>query len=317
MAPGRRWLTDALERLPRSQGEDRLTEVFAATLESSPRLAAWFVRQALTAHAPASLDVGAYIVSTQVVVGNGRPDMAITVQDAAGATRRILSEHKIKAVDTPAQREQYASRRESDALVAVVPEGYARPEGFERITWFAVATAADAIGRSYGGRHWRDATVSAESRMLAEFVNYLERKDVGVAILDPMTSRDVFTYRHARDSLVKAKTLLEQAARQLDHAVQIEERGSRDPFRSWFAKVPAPKWPFDVEPWITGELLVSAQDNWVRDPLDEPAFAAGYTVQVNRGRWPASLGEATAVRRALEANADITVTDSHERSRGR
>jgi hypothetical protein len=194
--------------------------------------------------------------------------MAITVEDAAGATRRILSEHKITAVDTPAQRARYT-------------------------------------------------TVSAESRMLAEFVNYLERKDVGVAILEPMTSRDVFTYRHARESLIKSKTLLEQAVRQLDRAALIEERGSRDPFRSWFAKVPAPNWPLDVETWITGELLVSAQDNWVRDPLDEPAFAAGYTVPISRGRWPAPLAEATAVRRALEANADITVTDSHEHNRGR
>src|SRR4051794_6451441 len=91
MAPADRLLTDAFERLPRSQGEDRLTEVFAATLEVSCRLASWFANRAFDAlgpSAPLELRPGEYIVRTQVIVGDGRLDVASpsrTVPEGSGA----------------------------------------------------------------------------------------------------------------------------------------------------------------------------------------------------------------------------------------
>src|SRR4051812_37622804 len=143
MALAGRLLTDALERLPRSQGEDRLTEVFAATLEASSRLATWFANRAFEALGPSvplQLRPGSYVVRTQVIVGDGRPDMAITFADGAGGFRRVLSEHKIAAGETRAQSGLYTGKRPSDVLVAVVPDGYAHLAAFARITWADVAT---------------------------------------------------------------------------------------------------------------------------------------------------------------------------------
>jgi len=123
--------------------------------------------------------------------------------------RRVLSEHKIDALFTTAQLLGYQGW-ECAARVLVAPDidRYRDDEGFfKHLTWRQIATKLDELGRTDAARplgeelapKWRqgDRRIldrSARLWVLDEVLSFLERQDVGVTSMDPISAHDVGSY---------------------------------------------------------------------------------------------------------------------------
>ncbi len=102
-------LLEAVTRYPEGSREDRLTEVFATTLEAVSDLAEWLISEARLP--PPARGTG-IVALTQVARPNGgRPDMLIEYRDAQQQTCGLLVEHKIEAQPTPEQRHRVPTAR--------------------------------------------------------------------------------------------------------------------------------------------------------------------------------------------------------------
>jgi hypothetical protein len=341
-------LIDAVDRYPSTgQEENRLTELFATVLAGDADLVAWLAGKAWRidqALAQRWAAVG-YRVSTQAVISEAeRPDMLITFlgPERPPANGRLFCEHKLTAAETAPQRASYPGLRPADRVIAIKSAYGAALTGFGRsVTWSEVAAHADllarrAVGMSGRGRRWRSQLREPGAPALQwrryELIQYLSRKDPGVAQTDPLSTFDVSVYARARAMLFRARDLF----RYVVHSEQLRDRLGDEPGThrqsqapddppfelkeakdSWY-KVLREMWPAVVHHpgtyWV--ELLISPYDDWVPEPKGEPAVGVGYCFDLVDGAWPEGLspGGTWAERMAEDM---ITVSAGDEGKIGR
>jgi hypothetical protein len=218
----------------RASGEDRLTELFAATLASHPG----FCR---ALHEQIGLPGGErYLIATQHRIGaECRLDLRIEARDAGGATRSVIySEHKVDGYwfsDGQVARENAGledERADEKRFICVVsagelatleatdsnpPPGTVRADDFARVfSWTDVAGLARQAGRAWpdpwGGSGWEDRALEpcapAAQRVLVEFLAYLKEDEVPEAI----SADDLLAFRIADEAKTKIDSILMLAA---------------------------------------------------------------------------------------------------------
>jgi hypothetical protein len=264
--------------------EDRLTEVFATVLDSCDELTAALFETV-------GLPVGErFQVFTQVRVSGGeRPDMLVHSLTRGGAeVSHIWSEHKVGSGFGDMQRERYlAAMRalpgEGELIFIVRDAPTSREAGDWRgFTWQEIGELAESVGRAWGERDWREkATLpdtSSKWRLLYELLWYLENKE-NLAVVQALDSENVLAYKLMDATWQAVEALLERAAQ---NAGDLHPSGSLgdDGATMWqqFASPPT-GWMHRLEGFgCAAELAVSDRDYWSPDELDEPAFAAGYSI---------------------------------------
>ena len=197
--------------------EDRLTEVFATVLAACDELTA-------ALFAEVDLPVGdRFQVFTQVVMTKGdRPDMVIHSLDRSGAeVSRIISEHKVDSGFGNMQRERYLKALRAlpvaGELIFIVAFAPTAREGgdWRGFTWQEIAELAEGVGRTWGGREWRQQalapTTSAKWRLLWELLWYIE-EEMGLAVTQPLNEDNVLTYKLMDDTAQAVAALVERAA---------------------------------------------------------------------------------------------------------
>jgi hypothetical protein len=299
MARARKSLLDAVS----SHGkEDRLTEVFATVLDTHVELAAALFTKV-------GLPVGErFQVFTQVsVVPGSRPDMLVHSLGRTGAVvSRLWSEHKLDAGFGDMQRERYLAALDDlegpRRLVLIVRDApTAREDGDWRgFTWQEIGELVNAVGRTWGGRDWRQRALGpdapAKHRLLGELLWYLEDKDL--AVVHSLNADNLLAYKLMVETGRGLFALLERAAQNAD-ALTPSHGGNEDDVTLWQQFEP-PK-----ESWLDGfsgfevsvELLASDRDYWSPARHDEPALAAGYSFE-------AALHPALSARREWVAQLD-------------
>ncbi len=185
-----------------SEPEDRLTEILAEVLRTSPLLTSWLVKKAFE---DADEDVAVrceYEVDAQVsLTGGGRPDVEIRFP-AGGPEGRLFCESKIRAGWTEWQRRGYPAAPWPARFLVLSPgrKGFddldpSERQKFRSVRWKDLARATDRLGTSWNGRSWRSSAMDPDApgqyRLLAELVSYLEREDVDVMIPGPITDDDL------------------------------------------------------------------------------------------------------------------------------
>jgi len=149
-----RSLLDSADAYPRAGArENRLTEIFAAVLRTTPELVRWLVRRGFALETDEDLawcTAGSYAVDTQFTLGDGseRPDMRIWCPDADRP--KLFIEDKIDAAFTRAQKDGYRSIMSPDRVIAIVP---ARRSGESPLAK-AARQCRDRNGRDPGARRY-------------------------------------------------------------------------------------------------------------------------------------------------------------------
>lgn len=218
-------------------GEDRLTELFAATAAGHPG----FCRGLF---AEVGLPTGeTHCVTTQYRISPGcRLDMRIEARDRANAAVSVLySEHKIDGYwfsEGQIEREKAGLDAElapNKSLVCVVsadelaslraakpevPSGAVTAEDFGNcLSWRDVSRIAGDAGAAWpapwGGSGWRQQALLPEApacqRILMEFIAYLGEDEVP----DALSANDLLALRLADEAQQKIESLLTLAAEQV------------------------------------------------------------------------------------------------------
>lgn len=264
--------------------EDRLTEVFATVLDSCDELAAALFTEV-------GLPVAErFQVFTQVAVTKGdRPDMLIHGLDRGGSVMsRIWSEHKLGSGFGDMQRERYlrALRElpgEGELIFIVVDAPTSRETGDWRgFTWQEIGELAEGVGRAWGGHDWRDQAfmpaAPAKWRLLRELLWYLEKQE-GVAVVHALDGDNLLAYKLMAQTFDAVEALLERVAQNAEPLVPTGGIEYHDVTLWQHFETPPGSWLTSrVGGDGTAEVLVADRDYWSPDELDEPAFAAGYSI---------------------------------------
>jgi hypothetical protein len=282
-----------MERYPGWRAEDRLTEVFACALAGVDELALWFVGKAGAAPpGPAPK----FVIKTQVTRTGcgGRPDMAISYHDALDSECLILSEHKIDAVRTDFQIDQYADW-DADKVVLVAPLSDIDAYGFDNpISWLDVGLAMNKIGTDSSSAVWRDIALKPDSpsrlRVLEETLAFIERQRVGV-LLRPMTKDAIDNYELWPDTSKTMRTLLGTIREQLRAYKPNSPVKAWKENTQWSFGVGA-SWPYlnqlPFEQWA--EVAIAPTDGWLDDGARGKAVLhAGFGFLVPNGQVPESM----------------------------
>ena len=263
--------------------EDRLTEVFATVLDSCDELAAALFEAV-------GLPVGErFQVFTQVRVTSGeRPDMLVHSLDRGGAeVSHIWSEHKVGSGFGDMQRERYLTAMRAlpgqGELIFIVKDApTSREEGDWRgFTWQEIGELAESVGRQWGGRDWREKAASRPRRRSGGCSTscsgtWRTRRTSPWCMRSTATTCSPTSCwrRHCRPSRPAGARGAERRNAQADRR---DGRGGptlwqqfETPPGAWLHRLDG----FDCAP----EVLVSDRDRWSPEQLDEPAFAAGYSV---------------------------------------
>jgi hypothetical protein len=281
---------------------------------------------------------GGYQVMTQATISpTSRPDLAIRF---LGSSRPpgdgwLFCEHKLNAAETAPQRLGYPDLRPSDKLVGIKSAVGPPLIGIPTVlTWNDVAREVDQLARTailrlgINGRRWRhhidDACMPARELRRFELLEYLRRKDPAVHANDPLSTLDIASFARARASLYTIRDLfaLVFASHQLDErrtdegivprrsfapdAAAYEAKEAKD---SWSVAL-RENWPAVADHagtyWV--ELTVAAYDDWVPNPVGEPAIGVGYSFDIREGDWPSGIepgGTATARLASQGINAKV------------
>ncbi len=331
----RRPILDAADSYRRdSEPENRLTEILAEVLRSSPQLVARLAMRAFDEdedEARTWVDDGNYQVSTQArVKGGERPDLQVEFTGAKQPRGRLFCENKIRADWTPAQLKGYPSIKPPNVVVFISPDGECPPVAREKLTWNQLARDADATARRWESGNWRELALSpsapSEYRMLAELVRYLEREDVDVNVPGPLTSEEVRVFPQIGATVGRTEDLFQLIAKALrphpgnaPRHWQTDELNAK-PWTGWALVIDDdPPWPAlrDVGlEWAITELLLAPEITW--DPVapPDPAFGVGVTVPTESG-WPGDLAQGKPLRTAIEATEGVTLGTTYRGRRGR
>jgi hypothetical protein len=324
-------LLDAADSYPPAgASENRLTEIVAAVLRTSPQLTSWLLRQAFHPESPESQAVsGQYDVSTQFILPSTaeRPDMRIKRPSQPS----LFVENKLDALYTAAQKNQYRSAVPgSDRIVAIVKKDRAHESPFElRTTWSDLYLEIRHIGRNWAANCWPDRAwkpdAPAEYRLLAELATYLQR-ELGL-VDDPITHNDLELLPRAKAVLTRWDQLfhrVEEALRMepgLDasqqHGEEWEDSGHKvKRTLGWDLHLQG-DWPALTRHWETAyesgqmseaqwedlwqlaSLIMAPDITWSGTPSAEPAVGVGVSVPYQL-EWPPGLQEGDPLRAAAE-----------------
>ena len=203
---GRSLLSAADSRRRDSEPEDRLTEILAVVLTSSPNLAGWLVQRAFPGmtsdDALSCCSYGSYEVVTQVgLVGGGRPDMEFRFAQGCEPGGGLYCENKIHARWTRWQSEGYPAVKRG-RIVFLSPTGRLPPGLPEEqalklvaLKWNDVGDQIDGIGRAWAGPRWDRAAMApdapSEYRLLVELLIYLRGEGLYMTVRSPLTPEDL------------------------------------------------------------------------------------------------------------------------------
>ncbi len=223
----------------RDNGEDRLTELFAAALNSHPGFCHELHEKLKLPHGERHLIETQHRVSPEC-----RLDMRIEARSVDGATTSVVySEHKIDGYwfsDGQVARERTGLEVESAAekrFICVIsanelatlqaagpsaPAGTATAMDFdESLTWSDIASLARQAGRAWpdpwGGPGWADRALEpsapAAQRVLVEFLAYLKEED---EVPEAISADDLLAFRIADQAQTKVESILTLAAQHVD-----------------------------------------------------------------------------------------------------
>jgi hypothetical protein len=308
--------------------ENRLTEIFAEVLRSSPGLVDWLFREGtrqLGSQWPVG-EISDYDVSTQVGLSGGaqRPDLEIRPSDARWPS--LFVESKLYAPFTTAQLSGYPKRTigivPADRVPALAPQA-----AFPLLSWTDVANAIDDIGHGWAGRQWRGEaiapTAAGEYRLLHELFGYLQAQ-LQIRVYRPITADDLVVFERAEETLDLWDHLFDLVAEALKPTPGVvkgpERWHTNDPLRpsrssGWFVVVSNEGvWPAleaawreqdGTAGWVGFDLILAPEITWAGAPNPTPAFGAGASVMVTPD-WPPGLGEGQPFNR-LARQRDFSI----------
>jgi hypothetical protein len=264
------------------KGENQLTALLAVVIEGNLDFANNLLSDAGLPTAE-QVEVSREVDATS----RRRVDMEVLALDAAGSVvARLWSEHKTGAAYQPEQLPDYqralGAYPEPARLITIVPNRDAAPAGqgpWKVLTWWDVARLLWQAG-AQRGPGWRRKALNdgalARERLLVELLDYLEEEE-GI-VFDPLTHEDLFALSRADNTTSIIEGLLERAG---DLSSYKAEGGL-----GWYPKESVVEywqlfsargtWAEPLEGYP--ELHISGNDWWSDDRLDEPAFAAGFTL---------------------------------------
>jgi len=268
--------------------ENRLTELCAATLATSPKLCAALLAAAEFEVAPRAEAIEG-LVTQRNVRGVGRPDITLTARDVHGRKVEVWFEHKLD--DTPWQISQssgdyrrWLDRQRHDARVIFVSPSRPPDLGaMHWITWHQYAHKIDQIGRDWArGPIWVDEAMrhdaAAEFRALRELLFYLESEDLGMA--RSITENDLDVFAKAGEVLSKLRELLEDACARVNVNGLKVGRTWVEPKYVWADFQPTRK------SWLDGptgaasvEVQISPVDDFGEPYLSAPVIVAGASLR--------------------------------------
>jgi hypothetical protein len=330
-----RSLLYAADRYPRRGAqENRLTEIFAEVLRTSPRLARSVAGVAFKDIGGISDELCLAEVTTQFQLAGGaeRPDIRVTFDDGPRGMQRVFYiEDKLYAGLTEAQKGGYTATGEAP-IVLIAPEHRddVHPESFKQTTWSAVAAEAWRLGVESAASSpvgWPEYAwtpdAPGEVRLLAEFAAYLEREidvrsqaslttkdleilpDAQVAVLRWDGLFDVIQQRLAKDPGTRAKTARFGPDGQVgrlgtgwDLRLKPDDRGWPALHQHWERNEQSA--PAQDDRFSAPSLLMAASVPWDLPADQVPAVGVGITVGCANG-WPYGLGEDEHLYRAARA----------------
>jgi len=279
-------------------GEDRLTEIFAAVLRGAPELLETVLQRVrresvgrFELEAPPLPAAHACIVRTQFMLdGGGRPDMVIEWADADRRRRKMIFEHKITAPLTLHEKTRYPTVAAGGGYrpVLVAPVGWSDsdlPEEYVRIDWRDLALDAHKIGRRRLGPGWRTVPAGpdlpSDLHLLNELIGYIERKGVDKPMTERMGSVEIATFSTAHRAVEAAEELLREVSSMVDDDLgrtEISKPERVEGVRRFVNREHA--WPAAGDDCrVLLELSLGTTDCWrpFDRQRDEPALAYGYT----------------------------------------
>lgn len=332
-----RSLLSAADRYPRRGApENRLTEIFAEVLRTSPRLCAWLAQIAfpeLTAPAATTATVSTQF---QLAGGTQRPDIRVVLGDG----HTFYVEDKIDAESTAAQVAGYSATHDAPVVVVARQQRADLPH-FKQRTWADVAHEIRQIGTESASRAdsgwpayaWT-AQAPSEVRMLAELASYLER-ELQVTSQAALTTADLENLRAAQGTVSRWEGLFTLIEAQLaEHpgtrgdTLRMDADGHPGPlwrhrhlgseaWSGWNLLLRPDKhedgWPVLLALWelsenappledrfVVATLLMAPAASWdPGDAEDGPAIGVGMTVAYTNG-WPVGLRENEDLRATAE-----------------
>lgn len=310
--------------------ENRLTELFATVLDYHDGLA-----RALFERADVELpdDELRFELFTQRAVAEGaRPDMVVLAFRRSTLVAQLWCEHKVdggafRDLQLEDYRDALAKERAPGRLVGIVADiesDKSEGDDWSMLSWQEVAELANRVGHEWdganGGRDWRsaalDSAAPARERLLHEFLWYVEQENG--AVVNPLGIDNLHAFVHAEETTQGFLRLLERAGELMPPDFTPDEDGlDGDPGggRYWqLFEVGRDSWlqriaeaGFEAYP----ELMASADDRWWAESRGEPAFGAGYTLDVRLHERLAADGD--WVQRVQEAGVDLAVYDDYAR----
>jgi hypothetical protein len=255
---------------------DRLTELFATTLQLDEQLAAAFLGDVGVGHP------GSYDVATQYRTQVGtRVDMRIRALQGQATEAEIWCEHKLdtelsrRQLDYPALLQETGAR--STKMVAIAADHLKLPDEWITLTWGQIASMVDGVGATRGGRDWRtraQATgASGVDRVLAEFAWSLE--DFGFAVVQPLTPELVSVWKRLDTTFVVIGELLDGASRRVASELNWElDKGDGDDGWMWFLlKAPGSSWIGERD--TLPQIAIADSDAWTHDASGDALVCAG------------------------------------------
>jgi hypothetical protein len=332
----RRLLLDAADVYPvASAPENRLTEILAEVLRTSPQLLRWLAARAFPATG-AEIDIatrciyGNYKVDTQFSLGNGRerPDIQVWfLSGPAPEKHRFFVENKLDAGPTDAQNRGYQATDESPVIVVHPedrPQRWLKASDFKAVSWTEVARTAFKLGNEWAceaSESWPAYALTpgapSEYRMLAELCRYLER-EVDVTVPRAITADDLEILPRLLDTRRRWDELADIIRASLDSDPGIANRYDRWEGRDleWSVSLHGSVgWPALHRYWETRDqdeappesergtrpnLTMSLGVPWNPEVEQSPAVGVGIGVHVG-GQWPYGLREGQLFYRAAMA----------------
>ena len=337
----RRLLLDAADAYPRASApENRLTEILAEVLRTSPQLLTFLASRAFPADEAEIKNQcvgGRYEVETQFSLGAGRerPDLRVRfLSTHGGHDHRFYIENKLGAAPTPAQLDGYRTAGSSPVILVHLgsPPEWSKVARFIPTSWTDVAREAFRLGVSWAHQHgsaWPDYALTSnapsEYRMLAELCRYLER-EVQVTIPRPLTTSDL----EILPSVLDTRARWDQLKKLID-AELSENPGIAKRFDPWegrpldwsFSLLPQDGWPAlqrywetvgedaappEAERWMRPGIIMSLSIPWAPSEVQTPSVGVGIGVHLGAEWLPGLREHESFYRAARDAGFEFGAT---------
>jgi hypothetical protein len=265
----------------RRTGEDRVTEVLATVLQSTPTYVAGLAQ---LAGLPAAEE---YLVETQVPGPGVVADLEIHALSGRTPQWLLWSEHKLHSPFSKQQLTKLTRALRTKAgdlpsrLIAITLQeppadvlAEARENGVEVLRWRDVVAASNAEGSAVGGPTWRTLTQEdgevRSRRLLLEWQAFCSRELEETAV-QPLTTRQVEILLEVEPALDTLEHLLESGFRTGCRAIGAGNLKEKADY--WSAQAPAGSWLLDQGCVLYAKT--DTDDSWTAAPSGDAIFIAG------------------------------------------